>query len=276
MLFICRCKSIVYGEDILRSKNNKLLSWISNNIGKSINKNSENILPLKTRFQEQCQAVGIKIIYESPEIVNTKIIRVKARLLSQDNTKSHLVSLKAREYQIETRKYIESRLAGLLSKIFQIANGIENDADSTKLLKLPGHAKTADFLFTNCIIAAKRSLVAKTLDSIKRIVKMNFFGLTFLQHHEFSNFNNWLSNIDSFLQNDSVDNYLEDLIEFYLAVGRQIFNNSRFENIAIASIKGLREYFDSLDPLASSSSIQDSDYFKKVNDSAKALRLADP
>jgi len=272
-LFIDRSKSITFGEDLLISKNNKLLSWALSNIEKSINKKPQNILPPKTHFQEQCQAVGIKIIYESPEIVNTKIIRVKARLLSQDNTKSHLVSLKAREYQIETRKYIESRLAGLLSKNFQIANGIENDADSTKLLKLPGHAKTADFLFTNCIIAAKRSLVAKTLDSIKRIVKMNFFGLTFLQHHEFSNFNNWLSNIDGFLQNDSVDNYLEDLIEFYLAVGRQIFNNSRFENIAITSIKGLCEYFDSLDPLASGSSIQDSDYFRKVNDSAKALRL---
>jgi dsRNA-specific ribonuclease/signal transduction histidine kinase len=205
-----RCE---FGADLIESRVGEIQSWLNVKVQKVVTKNRDSAIPVKTLFQEKCQALGLTVDYCTKTISSKfkKLILVPRIGVLHNETPVHYFELP--QEISESRKSSEGAFAKTLMRALDFGCEKDIDHDSPEgSIVVEGRKVFLEYLLQ---IIEKDALTALPLE--KTVLHMGALGTRLLIAGNHRQFCDWVGKSENLLGH-SIES--PKLVEFYKRCGR--------------------------------------------------------
>ncbi|MBN5312813.1 hypothetical protein JY476_19205 [Serratia marcescens] len=264
------------------SPSKNTLSIISNLIEidiNEINKINEDPLFSKRLLQERCQAIGLKITYntftKNNEKEYGKVKKISSIKIESENKsdvlyieRENLVSLKG---AMPKQAVFEAELAKELKIYFDVLFG-ETKRTNLKNSERMTNLKAIEWIWDEVENILENFKDSKNFKQKQRILKSNFLGLSYLRENNFNLFEQWFYELSEIYSNIYKNSLTKNISSFYKSASHSK-QTIIMKNLLNSSLLELEEELTKADPLDNSLDFRKNKAFISLVNNATALKL---
>ncbi|WP_457001791.1 putative dsRNA-binding protein [Luteimonas sp. A501] len=269
-LFLSRESSLVSGEDVIAG-----IPSLQGHFERvaSRGETKDQLTDAKTRLQERCQAVGVRVAYQTKReaVGSWLVVTPRVRLTSERTGSSlsiHAEKVEGKLHDIRTVKDIEGDLAEMIVSQFDASLGL---ASSPTRRSNAERDPVEKWLISQVLsnLSDEQSQNARSA----RIGNLELLGIRYLHKQDFFSYRSFLVGIYE-LAADLDTTILESLYRFYENAGRSSKATADLQERLISDLTALQDFLQDLDPLLLVESLRETSEFRSLVAQATSCRLA--
>lgn len=272
-LYLAREDSCGNGAQFLRSESISLGRAIASIVTNALAANREELDPAKTRLQERCQAIGVRVVYlsEAQVLYEKTTLTPRLRLVGYGTTPPLLISFPPQSGESHASPRlaaVEEKLAGKVLQAYMAAAGRPGEAP---VIEIGDTQKIQRWFLGHMLAYAGRIGESRSEGPFRMGYAMEILGIAYLKSADASGFLRWTSDATR-LFGEGFARQLDACQEFYAECGRILAPNE-LQRQMLAHLDRLSLRLSNADPLTQQAEVRTETDFKELVQCAKAFRL---
>lgn len=269
-LFLCRESGLVSGEDVIVG-----IPSLQEHFKRVASRNDtkEQLTDAKTLLQERCQAVGLRVAYQTEieSVGSRQVVEPCVQLISERTGNSlliHAEKVERQSHNCRTIKDIEGDLAESIVAQFDESLGLTSFPVGGRKAE---HDRIEKWLISQ--VLSELSDGQRLNAGSSRAGSLELLGTRYLHQQDFLTYRSFLASIYE-LADDADTNILESLYRFYEKAGRSSKATADVQQRLISDLAELQNFLSNLDPLHLEEPLRETTEFRSLVAQATSCRLA--